>query len=367
MTAFFIAVGSLIAICGILAVLLVIADRYLNDYGICKLIINKGAREEEVEGGGTLLGALNSTGIFIPSACGGQGSCGLCKLKVHDGAPPVLPTEETHLSKEEKEDHVRLCCQLKVHEDMDLEIPEELFNIREYEGTVESLTDLNHDIKLLRIALPDDNEVDFIPGQYMQIETPAYKKTPEPVYRAYSIASDPLDKTHIDLLIRYVPDGICTTYVFEHMKEGDPVKLNGPYGDFRLTDTDNDMIFIAGGSGMAPFLSILAHMKNENIQRNVTYFFGARAKRDLISLDEMKAFENDLPNFKFVPCLSEPMPDDDWEGELGLVTDVAKKLCPEMAEMEGYLCGSPGMCDASLAALTANGMPEEKIYFDKFG
>ncbi|MBI9021100.1 MAG: 2Fe-2S iron-sulfur cluster binding domain-containing protein [Verrucomicrobia bacterium] len=363
---FWIAVGSLCAICGILAVLLVIADRYLNDYGICKLIINKGAREEEVEGGSTLLNSLNSTGIFIPSACGGQGSCGLCKLKVTAGAPPILPTEEPHLSKEERADNVRLCCQLKVHENMELEIPEELFNIREFNGTVESLENLNHDIKRLRIALPAGEELDIIPGQYMQIETPAYKKTPEPVYRAYSIATDPRDKTHIDLVIRLVPGGICTTYVFEHMKEQQTLALNGPYGDFRLTDTGKEMIFIAGGSGMAPFLSMLAHIQNEGITRNVTYFFGARSKRDLICLDKMAAFEAALPNFKFVPCLSEPMPDDNWDGETGLVTEVMKRHCPDLTEMEAYLCGSPGMCDASVAALTANGMPAENIFFDKF-
>jgi Na+-transporting NADH:ubiquinone oxidoreductase subunit F len=366
MTTFLIAVGSLIAICGILAVLLVIADRYLNDYGICKLIINKGAREEEVEGGDTLLGSLNSAGIFVPSACGGQGSCGLCKLKVHAGAPPILPTEEPHLSAEERKDNVRLCCQLKVHEDMELEIPEELFNIREYDATVESLTDLNHDIKRLRIALPEGEEISMTPGQYVQIETPKYKKTPEPVYRAYSIATDPRDKTHIDLCIRLVPDGICTTYIFEHMKDGDSIKLNGPYGDFRLTDTDKDMVFIAGGSGMAPFLSILAQMQNDNIQRKVSYFYGARAIRDLICLDEMKAFEEAMPNFKFVPCLSEPMPDDNWDGETGLVTNVVKAHFPDLTEMEAYLCGSPGMCDACVATLTAAGMPEEYVYFDKF-
>lgn len=363
---FWIAVGSLCGICGILAVLLVIADRYLNDYGICKLIINKGTREEEVEGGSTLLNSLNTAGIFIPSACGGQGSCGLCKLKVHAGAPPVLPTEEPHLSKEETADHVRLCCQLKVHEDMELEIPEELFNIREFEGKVESLTDLNHDIKLLRIALPEGDEINMTAGQYIQIETPKYKKTPEPVYRAYSIATDPADKTHIDIVIRLVPDGICTTYVFEHMEDGDDIKLNGPYGDFRLTDNDKEMIFIAGGSGMAPFLSILAQMKNQNIQRKVTYFFGARSKRDLICLDEMKKFEEALPNFTFIPCLSQPMPDSDWTGETGLVTTIAKKHFPDMSDIEGYLCGSPGMCDACVVAMTENGMPEENIFFDKF-
>ena len=363
---FFIAVGSLVAICGVLAVLLVIADRYLNDYGICKLIINQGAREEEVDGGDTLLGSLNSAGIFIPSACGGQGSCGLCKLKVTGGGPPVLPTEEPHLTPQEIQDNVRLCCQLKVHENLELEIPEELFNIRKFNGAIESLSDLNHDIKRLRIALPKGDEIDIIPGQYIQIETPKYKKTPEPVYRAYSIATDPLDKTHIDLVIRLVPDGICTTYIFEHMKEGDPVTLNGPYGDFRLADTNNDMVFIAGGSGMAPFLSMLSHIQNEGIPRNVTYFFGARSKRDLICLEQMASFEAAIPNFTFVPCLSEPMETDAWDGETGLVTDVMKRHCPDLTEMEAYLCGSPGMCDASVAALTANGMPEKNIFFDKF-
>ena len=366
MTTFFIAVGSLCAICGILAILLVIADRYLNDYGICKLIINQGTKEFEVEGGDTLLGSLNSTGLFIPSACGGQGSCGLCKIKVTAGGPPLLPTEEPHLSKEEVADDIRLCCQLKVHENMELEVPEELFSIREYKAKVESLTDLNHDIKLLRIALPAGEEIDIIPGQYVQIETPAYKKTPEPIYRAYSIATDPLDKTHIDLCIRLVPGGICTTYVFEHMKPNHPVTLNGPYGDFYLSDTDKDIIFIAGGSGMAPFLSMLAHIKNETITRNVTYFFGARSKRDLICLDEMAAFEAAIPNFKFVPCLSEAFPEDNWSGETGLVTDVMKRLCPDLTQMEAYLCGSPGMIDASVAALTGNGMPEEAIAYDKF-
>jgi Na+-transporting NADH:ubiquinone oxidoreductase subunit F len=150
------------------------------------------------------------------------------------------------------------------------------------------------------------------------------------------------------------------------MKAGQDIKLNGPYGDFRLTDTDKEMIFIAGGSGMAPFLSMLAHIQNEGITRNVTYFFGARAKRDLICLDRMAEFEKAIPNFKFVPCLSEPMPDDNWPGETGLVTDIMKRHCPDLSNMEAYLCGSPGMIDASIAALTANGMPAANIAYDKF-
>ena len=330
------------------------------------LVINKGAKEATAEGGSTLLEALKDAGIFIPSACGGQGVCGLCKLKVTAGALPVLPTEELHLSKEERESNVRLSCQLKISSDMEIEVSEELLNVREYKGRVESIIDLSHDIKRLRIALPAGEKIDFIPGQYVQIKTSFYKKSIPLVYRAYSVASDPKDHTHIDLVIRLVPGGICTTYVFEHLKEGQKIKLNGPYGEFRLTDTDKNMIFIAGGSGMAPFLSMLAHIRNENIQRNVTYFFGARSRQDLICLDQMAEFEKALPNFKFFPCLSEPMPDDNWDGETGLVTDVMSRHCPDLTNMEAYLCGSPGMIDASIAALTANGMPEENIAYDKF-
>lgn len=363
---FLIAIGSLCAICGVLAICLVIADRYLNNYGTCKISINDGAKELEIQGGDTLLSSLTSENLFIPSACGGRGSCGMCKLKVTDGAPPILPTEEPHLSKEERANDIRLCCQLKVREDMKIEVPEELFSIREYEGKVEKLIDLNHDIKLLRMALPEGEEINLIPGQYVQLQAPAYKKSPEPVYRAYSVASDPLDKTHVDLCIRKVPDGICTTYVFDHMKQGQNVTFNGPYGDFCLSDRDLEMVFIAGGSGMAPFLSMLAHIKNEGITRKVTYFFGARSKRDLICLEEMAAFEAAIPSFKFVPCLSEAQPEDEWEGETGLVTQVMEKFYSTLADKEAYLCGSPGMIDASVAALTGKGMPVDQVYYDKF-
>lgn len=363
---FWIAVGTLCAICAVLAVLLVIADRYLNDYGECRISINGGDKELTVQGGQSLLSTLTSESLFIPSACGGRGSCAMCKLQVDSGGPPLLATEEPHLTQEEIEDNVRLSCQIKVREDMEIRVPEELFSIREYKGRVEKLEDLNHDIKLLRIALPEGEEIKFVPGQYVQIQTPKYPKNKEPVYRAYSICSDPQDKTHVELCVRLVPGGICTTYVFEYLEEGDSITLNGPYGDFRLTDSDREMVFIAGGSGMAPFLSMLAHMRNEGIDRKVTYFFGARAKRDLICLDRMKKFEEQLPNFKFVPCLSEPDESDDWDGDTGLVTEVMERYCSDLSQMEAYLCGSPGMIDASIAALTGKGLPEENIYYDKF-
>jgi Na+-transporting NADH:ubiquinone oxidoreductase subunit F len=363
---FLIAVGALCAICGVLAILLVIADRYFNDYGECKVSINDGEKVLTVQGGDTLLGSLSSQELFIPSACGGRGSCAMCKCKVTSGGPPLLPTEEPHLSKEEIAAGVRLSCQVKVREDMAIEVPEELFNIREYEGHVAKLIDLNHDIKLLRLALPEGEEIKLIPGQYVQLKAPKYAKNKTPVYRAYSIASDPKDKTHVDLCIRLVPNGICTTYVFEHLQENAPVVFNGPYGDFCLSPTQKDMVFIAGGSGMAPFLSMLAHIRNEGITRKVTYFFGARAKRDLICLEEMAEFERQIPNFKFVPCLSQADETDEWTGDTGLVTEVMKKYCSDLTDMEAYLCGSPGMIDASIAALTSCGMPEANIFFDKF-
>lgn len=366
MEAFFIAIGILCGICGLLSLVLVIADRYLNDYGDCTITVNDGEKEMVVRGGDTILGTLSAEGLFIPSACGGRGSCGMCKLVVTDGAPPLLPTEEPHLDKQERADNVRLCCQLKVREDMKIEVPSELFNIKEYNAKVEKLIDLNHDIKLLRMKLPAGETINLIPGQYVQLKAPKYKGNKEEVYRAYSVASDPTDNTIVDLCIRLVPGGICTTYVFDHLQEGDDVVFNGPYGDFRLTETDKPMIFIAGGSGMAPFLSILAQIRNENIDREVYYYFGARSRRDLICLEEMAKFEKEIPKFKFFPCLSEALPEDNWDGEEGLVTEVVYRHFEDLSNFEGYLCGSPGMCDASVAALTKRGMAEEHVYFDKF-
>lgn len=354
------------AVSAVLSVLLVLADRYLNNYGPCKIDINDGSQVLDVEGGESLLGCLGANKIFIPSACGGRGSCGLCKLKIISGGGPVLPTEETHLTPAEVKDSVRLSCQVKVREDMAIEIPEELFSIKEFEGTVEAIDPLTHDIKLVRIRLDDPDTIDIVAGQYMQLECPAYKLTAEPVYRAYSIATDPEDKQHVDLLIRLVPDGICTTWVFEYLKEGDKVRMNGPYGDFRLREGDSEMIFIAGGSGLAPFRSMLTRMAQTQNPRKTRFFFGAQTRKDLFYLDEMKEFEEKIPDFKFIPALSQPTEEDQWQGETGLITQVVASHYDDCSDKQAYLCGSPGMCNACVEVLSDKGLLEENIFFDKF-
>jgi len=367
MITFLIAIGVLCGISALLAAALVLADRYLNNYGVCRIDINDGSRQLEADGGGNLLSVLSTRKIFIPSACGGRGSCGLCKLKIVAGGGPLLPTEEPHLSAAERAADVRLSCQVKVRNDLRIEIPEELFNIREYRAVVERIEELTYDIRKITLTLQDPPAIKFVPGQYVQLECPAYKMSPEPVYRAYSVASDPDREHQIELIVRLVPKGICTTWVFEFMQEGDRVKFNGPYGDFRIrAESRREMIFIAGGSGMAPFCSILARMKKEGNTRKTTCFFGAKSRRDLFYVDKMRRFEQELPDFTFVPALSEPAAEDKWDGAVGLITEVVGNHCRDCSDVEAYLCGSPGMIDACLRVLQERGMTAEFIFFDKF-
>jgi Na+-transporting NADH:ubiquinone oxidoreductase subunit F len=208
--------------------------------------------------------------------------------------------------------------------------------------------------------------MDFVPGQYIQFLCPGYKQNPEEVYRAYSISSDPAEKNIIELIIRRVPGGICTTYCFDYLKVGDPVKMNGPYGDFRLSDSDATMIFVAGGSGMAPFVSILYYMRNAGIGRQASYFFGANRVKDIYLTELMRQFESALPNFKFIPVVAQPETDNNWAGETGLVTEAVLRHLSKADGFEGYLCGSPGMIDAATKVLVGRGIPVDKIYYDKF-
>ncbi|MHC4693617.1 MAG: FAD-binding oxidoreductase [Planctomycetota bacterium] len=348
-----------------LAALLTICEHFIADYGPCQISIND-ERDFTVRGGRDLLSMLTAEKIFIPSACGGRGTCGLCKLKVLEGAGPLLPTEEPYLEKEERESNVRLGCQVKVRGDLKVEIPQELLAVQEYVCKCVEIIDLTHDIKQFRLELIEPTTMDYIPGQYIQLLTPVYEKNDEEVYRAYSISSDPAEKNAIELIIRFVPGGICTTYCFEYLKVGDEVKINGPYGDFRLSDRDAPIVFIAGGSGMAPIKCILHHMKNTDNKRKAVYYFGANEPGELLLLDLMREFENQLADFRFVPVVCEPEDSDVIGCEIGLVTHAVERDLKNAAECEAYLCGSPGMINAVIKVLEGLGVSEEKIFYDKF-
>ena len=354
--------------CGLmlaLTVLLLLAERRLVNFGRCKIDVNHGAKSVEIEGGESLLASLKSGGIYLPSACGGRGTCAYCKCVVTSGGGPVVPTEEPLLTGEEIKNNVRISCQVKVRNDLAVEIPEELLSVREYTGRVERIRDLTHDIKELRIRLLDPPTIEYAPGRYVQLETPAYGDNPEGVFRAYSLSSVPSDAGYIELVIRLVPNGLCTTWVFEHLHEGDEVHFTGPFGDFRLSETGKPMIWIAGGSGMAPFWSMIRHLKETGNSRPVTYFFGAVAQRDLFYLEELTALAEELPWFEFIPALS-GKDIADWSGEKGLITDVVRRRVEADTPAEGYLCGSPGMIDAAIAVLHEKGITDERIFFDKF-
>lgn len=360
-----ISVGFLLA-CGlVLAILLLIAEKKILNYGTCTIDVNSGKKTLSVEGGSSLLASLAEHDVFIPSACGGRGSCAYCKLKVAEGGGMIGPVEEPYLTPEERQANVRLSCQVKVRRDLKIEIPAELFNVSRFRAKLLHKRPLTHDIVELRLELLEPAAISFEAGQYVQLESPEYKGH-ESVMRGYSISSLPSDANHLELIVRRVPDGICTTWVFDHLTEGQELFFSGPYGFFRLSDTAAPIICIAGGSGMAPIWSIVRDMREKGIARPTTYFFGALTQRDLFFMEEFKQLENDCPWFHFVPALSKEPADSGWTGERGLIIDVVARHFPDASKHEAYLCGSPGMIDASVAVLKKNGMPEENIFYDKF-
>lgn len=363
-----------LAIAGIAAVMaafIAVVDKVANNYGDVSIDINTGKKDMTVKGGYPLLVTLSSEGLYLPSACGGRGSCGACKCKVTSDIGPHLPTETPYLTPEELSENVRLACQIKVKENIGIEIPEDLFNVKQFKATVKSIKDVTYDIKEVVFDL-NGEEVEFESGKYVQLVIPPHAKIRSETQRAYSMSSRPSDKTVIELLVRLVPGGIVTTYVHEQMKEGQQIDLIGPFGDFKRNSNDSVMLCIAGGSGMAPFKSMLYDMLEKGEEnREVWYFFGARSTKDMFYLDEMKELENILPNFHFVPALSEPEEGDGWDGPTGLITDVLdtylkQHIDPKGKKLEGYLCGSPGMIDACNRVMNDNGIPQDDIYYDKF-
>lgn len=350
---------------GLFAILLTIADRTINNYGIVKLTINE-EKNYDVKGGSSLLTTLIDEKIFIPSACGGKGTCGYCKVKIHEGGGPLLATERPFMSQTELQNDTRLSCQCKVKEDIKIEIPEELFNVKEFDVEVTEIKDLTDVIKLLRFKLPEGEEFKFKPGQYVQLKAPLYKGNDEEVYRAYSIASSPNLEGYFDLVIGYVPEGIATTYVHHHLNVGDVVNVNGPFGDFYYRDGDREMIMVAVGTGVAPILSILNYMKENDIKRKATFYFGAKTPSDLFMLDYFAELEETMYDFKFVPTLSRATEEDKWEGDTGRVNNAIDKYLKDPDNKEAYLCGSDKMIASVVEALTKQGIPKEMIYFDEF-
>jgi len=355
----------------ILALLIAILDKLLNNYGQLDISINQGKKVLNVKGGSPLLGTLAAEGIFVPSACGGRGTCGACKCKVVSDVGPHLPTETPYMSPQELADNIRLSCQVKVRKNLEITLPEEFFSIKKLSCKVASMKDLTYDIKEVLLDL-GNQEIDFQTGQYVQLVVPPYGDIKESTQRAYSMSSRPLDKSHVELLIRLVPGGIATTWVHKYLKVGDPVEVVGPFGEFGIKDTPATMICVAGGSGMAPFKSMLNHLHETGAypEKDIWYFFGARTTKDMFYLDELRELSAKWPRFHFIPALSEPKPDEGWTGEVGLVTDVLDRYIAKEVDkakgLEGYLCGSPGMINACINVMKKNGIPENKIYFDKF-
>jgi len=360
---------SLLALSGIgalLALLLEIADSFIANYGESHILINN-EKDVVVEGGSPLLFSLMENQIFIPSACGGKGTCSMCKLKVLEGGGPVLPTETPYLNKEELRDHVRLSCQVKVRNDLKIEIPEELFLVKEFRVKVAKIDLLTPNIKALHLKILAPNEgISFKAGQYLQLEVPKYALTQGPEYRAYSVASSADEAHDLELVITRVPDGAITTYVHDYLKVGEELRVNGPYGDFYLRESDRDILLIATGSGLAPIKSILHQMEKEQPRRKATLFFGARTRKDLFYYERLREFEKSIPGFRFVPTLSRPTDDDQWDGEKGRVTDLIEKHIPENANIQVYICGGPTMVESCEVILKEKGIPAEHIFYDKF-
>ncbi|MBN1981954.1 MAG: 2Fe-2S iron-sulfur cluster binding domain-containing protein [Chitinivibrionales bacterium] len=349
----------------ILAGLLVVAEKKIYNYGDCKVAINNGKKMLMVKGGATLLSTLTGQSIFIPSACGGRGSCAYCKVKVLAGGGTIGPVEEPYLSPVERSTGVRLSCQVKVRGDISIEIPDELFSVKRYTGKCIKKKSLTHDIIELGIELVEPKTIDFTAGQYIQLESKEYNGR-EAVIRAYSVSSSPSKNNYIELIVRLVPEGICTTWVFTQLKENQELFFSGPYGHFKLSETDAPIICIAGGSGMAPIWSILQNMQERGLSRKTTYFFGARSQSDLFYEKELVALAKQNPWFTFIPALSNEPENSEWKGERGLITTIVDRHFPDLNGYEAYLCGSPGLINACIAVLQKNGIPETKIFYDKF-
>ncbi len=347
-----------------LTIVLIVAEKYLADYGECVVSINEGATVIETEGGETLLSVLFGNKTFIPSACGGKGSCGYCKVTAIAGGGPVLPTETPFLDRQEIRSGVRLACQVKLRQNIEIEIPEDLLNVKEFTATVSEAVSLTYDIRGITFDLIEPTEIDFRPGQYVQILA---QGPDEKVFRAYSISSPVYDKNKVQLMVRLIPGGIASTYI-HNLKVGDPVTFTGPFGEFKLSeDPDVDLICIGGGAGMAPMSSLLFSIYAKWPERNCYLFFGCRGTRDVFYLDEFKALAAKHPNFKIIYALSDPLEENEkWDGEMGFIHLSVDKYFSATNKTQAFLCGPPPMIEAVMMILEGKGMKEEDMFYDKF-
>ena len=345
----------------ILGILLVLADRFFADYGECMLIIN-GEKEFKVRGGSTILNYLSSNRIFIPSACGGKATCGLCKGIVATDVGPLLPTERPFMSKEEVASNTRLLCQVKVKSDTEIIIPEEYFLVKEFRSTVEKISPLTYDTRMFRFKLEDPEEISFKPGQFVQFRIPGAGEE-----RAYSIASSPNSINSVELIVRLVPGGLCTTYMFNKLKVGDEIFLTGPYGEFYLREETNDpMVCVGGGSGSAPIRSIITYLSEKNSERKIMNFYGGRTPKDIYFTDYYKELGKKLPNLTHIPAIDSNEDDEPWDGEVGLITHAIERNLTDVSNFEAYMCGPPAMLHFSKLLLSKLGIDENRVYFDEF-
>ncbi len=348
----------------VLAGALLVSERFLVNYGTCTIDINAGEKTLEVEGGQPLLTALYDSDIFIPSACGGRGSCGHCKITVLSGGGQVLPTETPYLTRKEVRSDVRLACQVKVREDVQARIPEELLDVKLFSAVVSSTRDVTHDIKEIRLSLIEPEEISQRPGQYVQVQAPS----PDgPVFRAYSISSPTYEPNVVELIVRIVPGGIGSTYLHD-LKGDDKVTFTGPYGEFRLNeDPDVEIICVGGGCGMAPMKNIIHSLYDRWPDRSCWLFFGCRTTDDVFYLEEYQALARRHPNFRVVYALSDPLGrDEKWDGETGFIhLSVDRHLEPGIRR-QAFLCGPPPMIEAVTGVLEDKRLHPEDVFYDKF-
>ncbi|MEZ4903256.1 MAG: NADH:ubiquinone reductase (Na(+)-transporting) subunit F [Spirosomataceae bacterium] len=388
-------------------------DRLIPNKDIAIIINGDQENPLTVKPGASLLSTLAERNIFLASACGGGGTCAMCKCQVYEGGGEVLPTETNHLNRRQVQEKIRLACQVKVKEDMEIRVPDEVFGIKKWECTVVSNDNVSTYIKEFVVKLPEGENLQFKSGDYIQIDVPEAKidfktqlhdiperfkdeydrfkiwdlttKIDEPLFRAYSMANHPAEGNIIMLNIRLatppwdrarnafmdVNPGACSSYIFSR-KPGDKVTISGPYGEFHVKKSENEMIYIGGGAGMAPLRSHIFHLFHTlKTGRKVSYWYGARSKKEIFYEEDFRAIERQFPNFRFEIALSIPLPEDNWDGYVGFIHEVVKNEYlvehPEPEEIEYYLCGPPMMLSAVQNMLDNLGVPKDNIAFDDFG